>query len=609
MALFKYGPEDALRGPFAVDEWRPDIIAEYLGLLSPHRCLVFVASSDFAGAASAPGAQAKGWRTEKWYKASFREEAIDEARLAKWHTQASEEAATSGLRVPELNRFVPSDFSLRGDSAALAEDAAPERRSKSPVQVTPPSLLASSDFSRLWHKLDLTFKTPRAYVAAYAHLPAYDLGPRSVVLMRLFCNVVCDDLNAWAYDASVAGLGYTLVSAGGFNDKLPELLEVMLGRMHGVLVDCEEAGADGADQRGQELMDKLEVQRQLLIQDYKNFTREEPWSVSSYYASQLMLRGSWHLDDYLEALEQPINLAELAASVRAGCATAHVEALVHGNSTVEESRRLQQQVVSAVQNLGVAAPLRNPLRRKVTELPVGSETVFEYDLASQNRAQENSCTQNIYQVGPTGVDARRDAALALICHMAGTSAYQSLRTEEQLGYLVQAGLWLEQHVVGLTVLVQGNRLAPHEADARIEAWLRTFMDQLEQMPADEFANNVRAVVSERTQRYVRLAQETQRHWFEIQSRQYRFDRVVRSVEALGALSQADVVEVFREHLAAGAPRRRKLSMRIIGTSAGGARTPAPTLSTLQDLRAFRDAAAAFPDPVTAPLPEVARRDA
>eukprot|EP00972_Heterocapsa_arctica_P062639 9237056-Heterocapsa_arctica.AAC.1 len=66
----------------------------------------------------------------------------------------------------------------------------------------------------------------------------------------------------------------------------------------GEIVEDAEAAVDAdgnLTERGEELFEKLDVQRQLLVQDYKNFTREDPWSVCSYYVSQIMLRGSWHL--------------------------------------------------------------------------------------------------------------------------------------------------------------------------------------------------------------------------------------------------------------------------------------------------------------------------
>ena len=73
---------------------------------------------------------------------------------------------------------------------------------------------------RLWHKMDKAFKTPResvrralfssrhvGQVLAQVHTAAYDLGPEAVAMMRLFCGVVTDDLNTFAYDANVAQWG------------------------------------------------------------------------------------------------------------------------------------------------------------------------------------------------------------------------------------------------------------------------------------------------------------------------------------------------------------------------------------------------------------------
>lgn len=328
--------------------------------------------------------------------------------------------------------------------------------------------------------------------------------------------------------------------------------------------------------------------------------------MSSYYASQLMLHGSWHLSDYSAVLEQPASLRSLAEAVQPTLSCVQLEVIVHGNASVDEAKAVAETIGGAFETFG-ASPLSELSQKKITKLPGGVITTFEYDLAAENPAQENSCTQNIYQVGVVGEDLKRDACLSLMCHMAATSAFQQLRTEEQLGYIVQAGGWAEHHVSGFCVIVQGNRLAPVDVDARIEDWVFNFGRELEKVSADEFANNVRAVVSERTQRYATLAQETSRHWSEIQHRRYRFDRLPRSVEALESLTKGDVVEFFHEHVAAGAPSRRKLSLRVLGTSAGEARSePDPNggvvLRGLEDLRTFRDSSEAFLEPAHREMP-------
>lgn len=123
--------------------------------------------------------------------------------------------------------------------------------------------------------------------------------------------------------------------------------------------------------------------------------------------------------------------------------------------------------------------------------------------------------------------------------------------------------------------------------------------------------NVRAVINAQTQRYARMAQETAHHWGEIASRRYCFDRLAKGVESLEALSKADVVAFFHEYLAAGADQRRKLSVRILGTSANGDqsepdRPDGKVLRSLEDIRDFKADGERefFPVPEPAEVPSV-----
>jgi insulysin len=445
---------------------------------------------------------------------------------------------------------------------------------------------------------------------------AYEAGPQVVVMMRLFCGIVYDDLNSFSYAASVAGLSYSVdfsdslsLSVSGFNDKLPELLQVVLARMDeivAVAASAEDAPDDGDSGRAHELLQMLDIQRQLLLQDYSNFVVEEPWSVGGYYLSQLMLPGTWHLQDYIAILEQPPSLRALAEGVQKALAQVQIEILVHGNASAEEASFAADAIGGALGSMGASVLPELP-RRKVTKLPAGVTTVFEFDLAAENPAQENCCTQAIYQVGACLEDYKRDACLSFACQVANTSAYQQLRTEEQLGYIVQAGWWSEAHVMGFSVLVQGTRLPPPEIDARIENWMSNFGHELAEMSDEDFSQIVQGMISERTQRCARLSQETSLHWAEIQPRRYQFDNLRRGVEALESLTRADVLEFFDQYLAASSSQRRKLSMRVLGTSAGASRSEpdadsGKVLSTLEDLRSFRESSEVFLAPAPQEMP-------
>eukprot|EP00812_Abedinium_dasypus_P009664 NODE_3338_length_799_cov_330.752688.p1 GENE.NODE_3338_length_799_cov_330.752688~~NODE_3338_length_799_cov_330.752688.p1 ORF type:complete len:218 (+),score=61.34 NODE_3338_length_799_cov_330.752688:74-727(+) len=203
-------------------------------------------------------------------------------------------------------------------------------------------------------------------------------------------------------------------------------------------------------------------------------------------------------------------------------------------------------------------------------------------------------------------DARLAACLLVICHLAAHSAYQRLRTEEQLGYATSACAWELHGIGGLRVSVQGPRLAPDEVDRRIEAWLMSMHERLETMPDDVFKRHAAEAACQRARRGRHLHQETARLWSEICARTHCFDRPAREAEALRSLQRADAAHVFSERLAAGAPKRRKLSVRVLsgaaatsrfclGAGASEVRALRPeVLHSLQEVRALQLQLATFP---------------
>jgi len=324
--------------------------------------------------------------------------------------------------------------------------------------------------------------------------------------------------------------------------------------------------------------------------------------------TQLLMRDSWHLDEYVKVLEQPASLSALGSAVAPALKRVQLQAFVHGNATSEEAKSAVHVVENMFRDIG-SEPLTTIEHRKVMQVPEGKTVIFECDLAADNPLQENNCIENVYVVGPGGEDLKRDACLTMVSHMASVSAFQKLRTEEQLGYIVQSSLWAEHHVSGILVLIQGNRLPPCQMDERIEEWIASFEEELEKMTEDEFANNVLAVYNESTQRYSTLSQETGKHWGEISSRRYRFDSLQKMMNAIQEVTKDDTLQFFRQYFRADGPSRRKISMRVMGTSADGqcskvSGASEEMLGTLEDIRAFQAANSVFPDPSTKDVMEL-----
>jgi hypothetical protein len=200
--------------------------------------------------------------------------------------------------------------------------------------------------------------------------------------------------------------------------------------------------------------------------------------------------------------------------------------------------------------------------------------------------EENNCVEVFWQVG-SELDLGYEglAIFDLICHMAGNSAYNQLRTVEQLGYIVSTyarktagSAW------GMTTVVQGGVALPEQLEERIEAWLVKYRQELEAMEPSAMATEASAVVSQLLEVETRMSQEVTRVWGEILNtegltsslRTPAYDRLQRLADVLD-VDNADtdeakedaakalkvrVLEFFDQHFAVSAVDRRVLSTRV-----------------------------------------------
>eukprot|EP00928_Gymnodinium_smaydae_P079255 TRINITY_DN63228_c0_g1_i1.p1 TRINITY_DN63228_c0_g1~~TRINITY_DN63228_c0_g1_i1.p1 ORF type:complete len:1189 (-),score=221.31 TRINITY_DN63228_c0_g1_i1:30-3209(-) len=584
-----YPTWDALRGPSAMDEFMPDVVQEWLNLLSPDRCVIVRASpnlssmptqdvADLPESESPEAASAQGtWFRERWYGAPFRRRKLTAAEVNRWANPDAH--SRRGLQVPAANPFLPTDFTLRSSEIGIQTN----ERDLSALNVVPPSEVPQdSSMLRLWSKTDDTFRVPRSSFNAHIMTPVYTMGPVAVVALRLFCDLLNDDLNAYAYDAAAAGLHYDIsfsdrftFGVSGFSHRLPELLAVVCQRLRTLLDELSNSAKTTADfERRSYWADRLEKHRELLLREYDNFYDEDPTQVADYNIRHVLLADMWHLSEYKAVLRGHTGetfLRPLVEHMNLILANIRIEVLAHGNLVESEAESMAQVLREGIVRDADATPLPEHAieTHNVVLLPPAATkaVIFDFDLEPANPLEDNSATLNVYQVGPYGEDTHRDACLMMVSHLARTSAFTQLRTQEQLGYIVHAAYHQVYGVNGVLVLVQGPRLPPVVVDTRIEAWIAQFRQELEDMPDEDFDTNVQAVVDLKSERNKRLSQETSSHWQEIVQRTYRFDRLRSEVGALEAVQKSDVLAFFDEHIARGAPKRRKVSSRVRGAAA------------------------------------------
>lgn len=617
--LFEYEPSKILVGTSDPAPYNATVTKAFLDRLRPDNCLLQMHSQDFenetVGSFDVSAASAE-WQYERWYKAKYRQVKIPDELLHDWSSKSD---ADPRLRLPGMNTFLPTDFSLRSEDA---ESLAEEDPSLDYTKVMP-KLLIDQPGIQLWHKMDRTFKVPKTAIRMLLVTPNVYRSPRSMTLNRIFIKVLEDDLNSHIYDASLAGCKAKVtclpsgisVSVTGFSDKLPMLLDAVMGRMLSIVHDLK--GADDSSA----LTRTVEKATKNLLRETKNFRMESPYETASYISRMMLEHNVWHVSNYIAELEgsfadkNPVTPSEVA-NLMEEVLTSRLSAtfLCMGNINEDGARN----VVKLINDhfLHNARPLQQEEIPKLRSLKMPSKEeairIFGADVENRSiplileeiahsEAEENSAVEVILQAGcEHEMGYEGIAIMELIGQMAYTSAYTQLRTKEQLGYI--AGAFTRKTAggsMGLSVMVQSSTTLPADLEERCEAWVSQFREELETMKPGDLANEALAIIASLLERNMKFSDEVSTAWSNIVSTSvlgtqynappfYKYERLAKElvvkgmdVEAVGGDASSfpeserqtseelkqKVLKMWDRYFAVDAPERKAISARVYGRKA------------------------------------------
>jgi len=561
--MFHHEPQDILVGSSRTGDYDAQVFEAFMERLTPQHVMITETNSDLKVE------NEEDWKVEQWYGAKYQETDIPQELAQQW---SSPPTIDSRLKLPALNEYIPTDFSLRCDDetevvAANDDDTTTTTANgqKQKWAKEPPTLLLERPDLRLWHKMDRTWRVPKTNIKLSLVSPNVYRSPRTMTMNRIFQRVLSDDLNSFVYDASIAGCNYRVtnlpsgyrISVSGYSEKLPFLLDTLTSRMLSLMEQMKEG-----PEAHPALADMFNKARDNLLRETKNFRLDSPYEIANYNSRLLMEQQVWHVDDYSNEMEgeyadrDPLTMEECARVVEESLlGRVKAELLCMGNINEEEARKVVDVVDSHF--LKPSRPLLEsevPTFRSM-KLPTKEEAVeiFGPEVAGKSiptisqelaysESEANNAVEIILQAGSDlqlGIEGV--AILDLISHMSYNSAYTQLRTKEQLGYIVSSFVRKTAGATwGLSVVVQSSVALPDVLEERCEAWLETFRQELEEMDPNDLAMEANAVIAQLLERHTKLSQEIGRAWgailmtetFTSKLRKPAFDRVERVVAEL-----------------------------------------------------------------------------
>ncbi|TRY55893.1 hypothetical protein DNTS_029134 [Danionella cerebrum] len=277
------------------------------------------------------------------------------------------------------------------------------------------------------------------------------------------------------------------------------------------------------------------------------------------YAYAAELAGlNYDLQNTVYGMYVNVTLPRLKAFIPQLLSRLHIETLLHGNITKESALEMMQMLEDTLIEHAHTKPLlpSQLIRYREVQVPDGGWYVYQ-----QRNEVHNNCGIEIYYQTDMQ-NTHENMLLELFCQIISEPCFNTLRTKEQLGYIVFSGPRRANGVQGLRFIIQSEK-APHYLESRVEAFLKTMEKSVDEMGDEAFQKHIQALAIRRLDKPKKLAAECAKYWGEIISQQYNFDRENVEVTYLKTLTKEHIMQFYRDLLAIDAPRRHKVSVHVL----------------------------------------------
>ena len=433
--------------------------------------------------------------------------------------------------------------------ARLEKELTPEERRRFAPRILKDSLglpvkLMDNERAKIFYLPDWRFRQPKAEIILKFNTDLGYHNPREAVLGQLYQAGIEEALNEYGYPIRLAGLSYSIemvkagvtVDLGGYSANMLDLLEDIVGRLKRVPIDEKRFAS-------------LKERKRRALQ---NARFAQPFRQAQYYRNQLLVVPNFSRD----ALERELEGATLKdvqdfASRLFG--KTYVQGVVFGNLSPAVLRPAIRRAIASLG--GGVLPKARRLENEVRVLPLGSNYVF-----SDRLKINNSFAGLYYQIGRT--NARLRGAALMISRPLREKFYFNMRTQQQLGYIVYAGMGQIKKTLSFNFLVQSGAYPADLLFKRMRAYIPRFVEAFGGMSDEAFENYRQAVIQAKLMRDKNFMEAAQGLFWIAFENDEKFDHVSEDIRAVEALTRQEVEEILQNFLLGRGKRR--LAIRLIG---------------------------------------------
>jgi secreted Zn-dependent insulinase-like peptidase len=479
-----YQPKDILQGPYSLKLYDQQAITSYLNSMRPENALVSVIAPQFAGDTKS-----------KYYSTPYTAKKIAAEQIEKWNNVT----AIDDIKMPASNNFIPQDFSL--------------------VEKTPqqePSQLEPVGEVELWYGQS-SFDGPRGAIYLQLNNALVNTSPKNSAMSQLLVALLNDSLNSKAYPARLVGFSQSVsssrrgiqITTGGYNDKQEQLLELVL---------TELAGAEFSE-------DRFVALKQQLVKDWRNSIVNAPSRVLMQKLSETIYLNGWSDDDLIQAL-QAVELEDVLGFSSSLMTSSTPTMLVYGNFSAATASAMAEKVDQVL-----VANSNEQTLIELIRLPKGKSFLSV-------EVPHNDAATVLYMQAPTEGYAAR-AKMGITSQVLKPAYFNSLRTEQQFGYIVYANVSVMQRLGGMVFIVQSPTKTPAEIEAATREFFKQSLATVQDMTVAEYSQHQQSLIAALSQPPQNLAEEAGDYWYQLI---HGYDDFELDREMIAAINSLDLTQ-------------------------------------------------------------------
>ncbi|GGY66057.1 peptidase M16 [Cellvibrio zantedeschiae] len=508
-AMHDYPAQDVLWGDYAYTKFDEELLRQALGYLRKDNVFISLVAPEASTAISS-----------SFYNTAYSAaQGIPEVLELKpmYHQK---------LGLPERNIFIPKNLVLKAPSMLPASDGQAGKNV--------PALLVNNEDLKLWFLQDRKFRSPKAELNFRFKLPVLNNSLENTARTQLFAALITDQLNEYAYPASLAGLTFSVkansrgleVNVAGYTDKQSLLMNKILAAI---------GQASFTEARFETLKDDL-------IREWRNEDKNLPYAVLAKKVPRLQYLPYWGSKEFIDVLYKTSydQFKQFSSELLRG---AKLETLLYGNLYPQDAIKLSAIIEH---QLLKKRSKRLPQLAKVlrSENKDNKSWLYIYPLEHNDHAVE----LYVQALAPYIDDA---AHMKLLTQILEPRFFNQLRTEKQLGYVVSVFPMPIRNVEGSFFVVQ----SPNVCATALVDEVNNFLSANAASLTEGFAENKAALLSELREPALSLNEQSEKFWQSILLNDYEF---TRQQDLINAVSKITPESLRKYYEAAFLQKNRRL---------------------------------------------------